>query len=157
MTADCERAAEVRAWLTRAAADVRAAEHDQTAMPPLAGDSVFHAQQAIEKCLKAFLTSHDRRFRKTHDLVELGQGCVEVDRSLEDVLREAAPMTEYAWRYRYPGDVEEPMAEEVEEALKSASAPPVAFSAPPRATCRARSPLPARARSPRRRAGPGVQ
>lgn len=73
MTADRERAAEVRAWLTRAAADVRAAEHDQTAMPPLAGDSVFHAQQAIEKCLKAFLTSHDRRFRKTHDLVELGQ------------------------------------------------------------------------------------
>ncbi len=81
MSADDERDAEVRAWLTRAEADIRATEHDRTATPPLAGDILFHAQQAVEKCLKAFLTRHDRRFCKTHDLVELGQNCLEVDGS----------------------------------------------------------------------------
>lgn len=80
MSADHERDAEVRAWLARAENDLRAAEHDRPATPPLAGDSLFHAQQTIEKCLKAFLTRHERRFRKTHDLVELGRNCLDVDR-----------------------------------------------------------------------------
>lgn len=120
MSADADRDAEIRAWLTRADADLRAADHDRTASPPLAADSLFHAQQAIEKCLKAFLTSRDRPFRKTHDLVELGRECVALDSSLEEVLRQAAPLTEYAWRYRYPGDVEEPAAKEVDEALNLA-------------------------------------
>jgi len=31
----------------------------------------FHAQQAVEKCLKAVLALHEVPFRKTHDLVEL--------------------------------------------------------------------------------------
>lgn len=31
----------------------------------------FHAQQAIEKCLKAVLSANQFGFRKTHDLVEL--------------------------------------------------------------------------------------
>ena len=31
----------------------------------------FHAQQAIEKCLKAALSANQLAFRKTHDLVEL--------------------------------------------------------------------------------------
>ena len=31
----------------------------------------FHAQQAIEKCLKAVLSAYQIAFRKTHDLVEL--------------------------------------------------------------------------------------
>lgn len=31
----------------------------------------FHAQQAVEKCLKAVLVLHEVEFRKTHDLDEL--------------------------------------------------------------------------------------
>ena len=31
----------------------------------------FHAQQSIEKCLKAVLCANEIAFRKTHDLVEL--------------------------------------------------------------------------------------
>jgi HEPN domain-containing protein len=31
----------------------------------------FHAQQAVEKCLKAVLSLHQIPFRKTHDLGEL--------------------------------------------------------------------------------------
>jgi HEPN domain-containing protein len=85
--------------------------------PPLTDDSVFHCQQAVEKLLKAFLTWHDRPFRKTHDLGALGLQCVEIDPTLEDVLREAAPLTEYAWRFRYPGEPEEPELEEAQHAI----------------------------------------
>lgn len=118
MAADSERLAEVRGWLTRADADLRAADHDRRADPPLLGDAVFHAQQAVEKCLKAFLTSQDRRFRKTHDLVELGRSCAEVDDSLESLLRRVAPLTEYAWRFRYPGEPEAPTLEEANGAFQ---------------------------------------
>ena len=66
------RAADTRAWLARARDDLRGAEIDLAASPPLLGDAAFHWQQAVEKALKAFLTWHDRPFRKTHDLTEDG-------------------------------------------------------------------------------------
>ncbi len=91
------RAADTRAWLARARDDLRGAEIDLAASPPLLGDAAFHCQQAVEKALKAFLTWHDRPFRKTHDLVELGAECVAIDATLEPHLRAAAPLTEYAW------------------------------------------------------------
>jgi hypothetical protein len=45
-------------------------------VPPLTADITFHAQQLAEKALKGFLTWHDQPFRKTHDLVEIGEQCV---------------------------------------------------------------------------------
>ena len=72
MPPDLRRVAEAKAWLDKAALDLRAAEHERTASPPLTGDMVFHAQQLVEKTLKAFLSWHDQPFRKTHSLVELG-------------------------------------------------------------------------------------
>jgi HEPN domain-containing protein len=83
MAADAARAADTRGWLRRAAADLRGADIDLVADPPLIGDAVFHCQQAAEKALKAFLAWHDLPFRKTHDLGEIGQQCIALDRSLE--------------------------------------------------------------------------
>lgn len=56
MPLDPVRVADVAAWLGKAETDLRAAEHDRVADPPLAGDTVFHCQQAVEKAFKAFLT-----------------------------------------------------------------------------------------------------
>ena len=114
------RTAETKSWLMKAASDLRAAGYEFTAGPPLLDDIVFHAQQAVEKVLKGFLTWHDRPFRRTHDLVELGQACVDLDRALEGLLRGAAPLTEYAWRFRYPGDPEQPAEDEARTALEVA-------------------------------------
>lgn len=116
------RAADTRAWLARARDDLRGAEIDLAASPPLLGDAAFHCQQAVEKALKAFLTWHDQPFRKTHDLVELGAECVTLDATLELHLRVTAPLTEYAWRYRYPGEPSEPEELEVRQALDRARA-----------------------------------
>jgi HEPN domain-containing protein len=111
---------EVAAWLERARQDLRAAEVDLDVAPPLLGDAAFHSQQAVEKALKAFLTRHDHPFRSTHDLGELALACLEHDPSLELLLRESAPLTEYAWRFRYPGEVFEPERQEVDNAYRLA-------------------------------------
>ena len=112
---DPTRLADTRAWLARAHDDLRGAEIDLAALPPLLGDVTFHCQQAVEKTLKGYLTWHDHGFRKTHDLTELGGACVELDPSLEG--RRAATLTEYAWRYRYPGEPNAPEETEARDAL----------------------------------------
>ena len=40
-----------------------------------------------------------------------------VDSTLEPLLRCAAPLTEYAWKFRYPGEPEPPPLNEAEAAL----------------------------------------
>ena len=50
----------VRQWLGKAEQDMKAAEILLDMAPPLCGPSCFHAQQAAEKHLKAFLTRPDR-------------------------------------------------------------------------------------------------
>ena len=55
MLPDAARIAETREWLSKAQIDLRAADHDRTADPPITADMVFHAQQVVEKTLKAFL------------------------------------------------------------------------------------------------------
>lgn len=122
MPRDTARIAETGEWLSKAHIDLRAADHDGTADPPITADMVFHAQQVVEKTLKAFLCWHDVPFRKTHNLVELGEQCVGIDGSLEPLLRKAAFLTEYAWKFRYPGEAEEPEIAEADEAVALARA-----------------------------------
>lgn len=117
MPPDAALLADVRAWLTKAAADLRAGHHDLLAAPPLFEDVLFHCQQACEKALKGFLAFHDEPFRKTHHIEEVGHQCLRLDASLAETIDRAAPLSEYAWRYRYPGDFGEPSPEEAEQAL----------------------------------------
>lgn len=112
-----DKLAEIRGWLVKAKDDLRGAEIDLQASPPLLGDALFHCQQAVEKALKGFLTLHDRAFRKTHDLDELAAECEKLDDSLAAVLDRARDLTPFAWRFRYPGDDEPPPAAEIVEAL----------------------------------------
>ncbi|MCY7302494.1 MAG: HEPN domain-containing protein [Thermoleophilia bacterium] len=90
------------------------------ASPPLLADAAFHCQQAVEKALKALLTHNDHLFRRTHDIGELALACLQHEPPLEPLLRAAAPLTEYAWRFRYPGEVFEPDEQEVDDALQIA-------------------------------------
>ena len=108
---------EVRSWLKRAAEDLRAGGVELAASPPLTCHAVFHAQQAAEKSLKAFLSWKDLPFRKTHSISEIGAACSAVDPSLGAIVQKATPLTEFAWLYRYPGTDEDPAYEEAREAL----------------------------------------
>jgi HEPN domain-containing protein len=122
MTSDEARVIDTREWLRRAHDDLRGAAAVLGADPPLLGDAAFHAQQASEKAMKAFLTWHDVPFRKTHDLDEVGELCTSVDASLAAACEAVARLTTYAWAFRYPGEPSEPDPHEVDEALGAARA-----------------------------------
>jgi|SRR6266850_2882892 len=117
MPHDPARVAETREWLQKASVDLRAARIDLEANPPLVEDTLFHCQQAVEKALKSFLAWHDRPFRKTHSLEELGAASETVDPTLKSVVDLAVPLTEFAWVFRYPGDHQVPTDEEARQAL----------------------------------------
>jgi HEPN domain-containing protein len=117
MPDESARVSEVRAWFFRAAEDLRAATHELTADPPILGDLVFHCQQAVEKSMKGFLTWHDVTFRKTHSLEQLGEQCLTVIPMLRPLVDRVVPLTEYAWRFRYPGEPDDPSEGEAREAL----------------------------------------
>lgn len=117
MPLDPARVADTRAWLGRAATDLRAAALDLAADPPVLDDLVFHCQQAVEKAMKGFLSWHDEPFGKTHNLEQLGEACLRLDSTLRPLVDRAVPLTEYAWKFRYPGEHEGPTREEAERAL----------------------------------------
>ncbi len=119
MKDDRVRLGDARAWLLMAARDIRAAEHGLTASPPLLEDVLFHCQQVVEKAFKGFLTWHDIPFRRTPSLEEIGRLCAKTDPALKGQVDQAVPLSEYAWKFRYPGEIEEPSKEEAEEALKT--------------------------------------
>ncbi len=115
-----EKQLEVQAWLRKAGNDLRGAQVDLAAEPPLIEDALFHSQQAAEKAMKAFLTAHDKLFRKTHDLDELASACEQIDASLKDALNPARDLTVFAWEFRYPGSDETPPEAEAHDSLLTA-------------------------------------
>jgi HEPN domain-containing protein len=121
MAPDDARAEDVRAWLQKVQFDLKACAHALSSEDAgLWPDAVFHAQQAAEKSLKAFLAWHDKPFRKTHSIEELGHACLELDPSLATVVDGAVPLTEYAWKFRYPGEPEMLSREEADRAFQAA-------------------------------------
>lgn len=117
MPLDPAQVAETRAWFRRSRDDLRAGRLDLTATPPLGADACFHAQQAAEKSLKGLLCWHLQPVRKTHDLKELGERCAAIVPELGAACRSVARLTEFAWRFRYPGEDLEPDVAEAAEAL----------------------------------------
>jgi len=121
MELDPARVADCKDWLLKARSDLEGATQLMNGNPPKRDLAVFHCQQAVEKAMKAFLRWHDRKFRKTHSLEELGESCLKIEPKLKTLVDRAVPLTEYAWKFRYPGEPADPTAEETEEALKTAS------------------------------------
>ncbi len=112
-----EKVSETQAWFHKAAQDLRAGTLVLEAEPPIVDDALFHAQQAVEKAIKGFLIWHERPFRKTHDLREVGGSAISIDSSLAPLLQQAIRLTPFAGVFRYPGEIGEPTKEEAEEAL----------------------------------------
>ena len=103
----------VAAWLRLAMEDLRAARLLLRATPPALTAACFHAQQCVEKALKAMLTFHGIEPPKTHDLRRLFQLCVQRDPTI-DPLREADWLTQFAVATRYPGEPQPPQRHALE-------------------------------------------
>ena len=61
----------------------------------------FHAQQAVEKSLKAILILHGIEFRRTHDLYELAHLLIDNAHNTPFTPEELGKLTPYAMALRY--------------------------------------------------------
>lgn len=106
-------------WLEKAEGDYATAERELRARRRPNYDAVcFHAQQTIEKYLKAFLQEHGVNFPKTHSLIELLEIALPFDGSLELQRELLVQLERYAVRYRYPGESAD--KDEARSALRAA-------------------------------------
>jgi uncharacterized protein len=114
------KSADTKEWLRKVENDLRGADQLVRASPPLLDLTLFHCQQAAEKALKAFLTWHDVSFAKTHDIEDLGEACMAIDATLSDRIARASSLTDYAWKFRYPGGGPLPSLEDTKETIEIA-------------------------------------
>lgn len=98
-------------WLEMADSDLAAAEHLLRAAFPHGWIPAFHAQQAVEKYLKAYLVARgDAEFPYTHSIRQLRLRIGTLDPELADSISSADPLTPYATTARYPERELEPGA-----------------------------------------------
>lgn len=55
-------------------------------------------------------------FRKTHSLEELGEACLRLEPILQPLVDSSVPLTEYAWKFRYPGEEQASSRQEATDA-----------------------------------------
>lgn len=67
----------------------------------------FHAQQAGEKFLKAYLVARGVTPERTHDLVKLLSVCLTIDPSLSDLEAACVTLSAYGMFPRDPADIDD--------------------------------------------------
>jgi len=93
----------VAAWVGKAESDLTNLElclaHERAL-----DTACFHAQQAAEKYLKAYLIAVDREFPLVHNLEKLIQTCAEQEPRFLELLALGQELTPYAVELRYDAD-----------------------------------------------------
>jgi HEPN domain-containing protein len=108
-------------WIAKASADLATAGREMRARKDPNYDAVcFHAQQCVEKLLKAALTETGRDFSRTHDLNHLLDLILPMQPLWEAFRSSFQELVAYAVEYRYPG--ESATKEMAQTALKAAKA-----------------------------------
>lgn len=110
----------VHQWLNRARKDLAAGELLLKGQVEDYENVGFHAQQAAEKFIKAFLVRHQVEFVKTHDIAVLRKLVARVDPDLAKTLAPADALTPYGVEFRYPGDLPSVLRDEGEKAVRLA-------------------------------------
>lgn len=92
-------------WIDKAEGDFATAERELQAQNNPNYDAVcFHAQQCIEKYLKAKLQESNIFFGKTHDLTALLDLILPVEATWGNLRPDLQTLNAFAVSYRYPGD-----------------------------------------------------
>jgi HEPN domain-containing protein len=112
---------EVQQWLIKSQRDLKVAQVLLASEASLLDAVVYHCQQCGEKALKAYLTSQNATFRKTHDLDVLLGFCLSFDIGFQSLQDAANTLTPYATEFRYPGDTIEPKRGDAEQAMEMAA------------------------------------
>ncbi|MBN2519356.1 MAG: HEPN domain-containing protein [Bacteroidales bacterium] len=108
----------VRKWLIKAENDFKTAKDELATENPATDTVCFHLQQCIEKYLKAFIIFHQKEIRRTHDIAELIEACIEIDPAFKMLYEyDADNLTVYAIEVRYPDEFYIPTIEETNNCL----------------------------------------
>ena len=107
----------VRQWMAHADEDLRLAHHALSIPDDCPYRLVaFHAQQCVEKCLKAYLVHREVDFPYTHNISYLLTLCGDFGPWAAQ-LDEAEGLSRYATTVRYPGEDIEVTAEHAEDSV----------------------------------------
>lgn len=107
-------------WIAHAQSDLNLAQLGKSSHDVLHEQICFHAQQSVEKALKAVLLFRKIDFPLTHDLEELSDILEEAGIPLPSDTLDLGILTPYAIETRYPGHWGELTGQDVDEAISLA-------------------------------------
>jgi HEPN domain-containing protein len=114
-----EKAEYIQNWLFRAKEDISVIESlISVNLEYYTSTICFHAQQAVEKYLKAFLVYHDIDFPRTHDVDYLLLECQKIDKAIFNI--DLKSLSDFAVSLRYPDDFYVPGVNETKEYIELA-------------------------------------
>lgn len=109
-----------KSWFAKADNDLLNIENNLSAERVPWDIVCFHAQQAVEKTLKAFLVFHGRPATRTHDLIALLAASAEIDQALASLQADCRTLSYYAVASRYPDDLYEASEKDGREMMAAA-------------------------------------
>ncbi|MGN6540479.1 MAG: HEPN domain-containing protein [Ginsengibacter sp.] len=93
---------EFEKWFRKAESDLLVIKNNLSSSEVPIDACCFHAQQAAEKYLKAYLVSKRIIFPKTHDLQTLLNLCITANHSFNKIIEPAIRLSDFAIGPRYP-------------------------------------------------------
>ncbi|MGC9343720.1 MAG: HEPN domain-containing protein [Bacteroidales bacterium] len=109
----------IKNWLFRAKEDIAVLESLASInLEYYASTICFHAQQAVEKYLKAFLAYNDINFPRTHDVDYLLLECQKIDKKA--FIIDLKSLSDFGVSLRYPDDFYIPGIFETKEYIEIA-------------------------------------
>ena len=117
MSAEVEVA---RQWIQKARNDLLNADNNLAAEETHFDTICFHCQQVAEKVLKGFLTGKGLVAPRTHDLLVLLEGVIELGPNAEALRETLIILQPYAIEVRYPDGDFTPSSEDAREARDAA-------------------------------------
>jgi len=104
----------IKKWIMKAESDLKIARDELMTEKPANDMICFHCQQAVEKY---FIIE----FKKTHDISELIELCLGIDKSFNELLdKNVDSLTIYAAEIRYPDYFYFPSDKEAKDAISKA-------------------------------------
>lgn len=92
----------IQQWLVYAIRDLKQAQKILTMGPEMKYGAAFHAQQCVEKTVKAYLVAQNIRPPRTHDIESLGNLITDSNGQLAKLVKKSKRLTRFAVAYRYP-------------------------------------------------------
>lgn len=107
----------VQGWLIKARNDLLTGQRALSGDPSIPDMAAFHAQQALEKALKAVLVMREIDPPRTHVIETLLARCGSIDPRLDELADSCAWLTDFAVEGRYPDSERQPTVAQASEAL----------------------------------------